>query len=276
VRIGEHPAKPGGLRRCAGGGIAIARPRWDLTRAALAPTIRHTDEWRYERSFCVLTDVLILGLARTRSGITVAGMTTEPDPITGLRWVRPIKQSGPLTLDDLRYDDGALVRLGDVVQMDLGESRPQPPHVENIAATFGEQPLAFIRDLTDARRAQFFPKHIDPDPAAVLVRRERSVCLVRPDEIEAIFSYDEELDRFEARIIPRIGRLYSEDGVPVADMYWRVWGRQQLGDKEFEQIDDAGLRALLGDIYLTIGLGPRGGPLILGVHTVPAYQVDLE
>ena len=44
----------------------------------------------------MLTDVLVLGIARVRSSYSVAGMTTEPDPVTGLRWVRPLKQGLPL------------------------------------------------------------------------------------------------------------------------------------------------------------------------------------
>ena len=224
----------------------------------------------------MLTDVLILGLTRTKSGTSIAGMTTEPDPVTGLRWVRPIKVGAPLTLDDLRYDDGALIRLGDVVQLDLGEPQPQPPHVENVTAVFGEQPLAFIRELTDARRSAFFPKHLDPAPSDVLIHRRRSLCLVQPETLEAVFSYDVETERFEARLMPRIGRLHSEDGVPVADLFWRAWGQQQLGDEEYLELDDAALREMFGEIYLTLGLGPRGGPLVLGVHTVPNYPLTID
>lgn len=224
----------------------------------------------------MLTDVLILGLTRTRSGISVAGMTTEPDPLTGLRWVRPIKADAPLTLDDLRYDDGALIRLGDVVQLDLQQPQPQPPHVENVLATFGEQPLAFIRELTDSRRVAFFPKHLDPAPGDVLIHRRRSLCLVQPDALEAVFNYDAETERFEARLMPRVGKLHSEDGVPVADLFWRAWGQQQLAEEEYMELDDAALREMFGDIYLTLGLGPRGGPLVLGVHTVPNYQLTID
>jgi hypothetical protein len=219
----------------------------------------------------VLTDILILGLARARGGAILAGMTTEPDPVTGLRWVRPIKTDGPPELDELRYADGALVRLGDVVQIDLQGSPPDAIYPESVLATF-DGPLPFIRDLTPARRADFFPRHLDPDPAAVLRRRERSVCLVQPDSVEAIFSYDAEIGRFEARLFPRIGRLYSEDGVPVRDLAWQAWGRHQLGDEEYLHLDHESLHALAGAVYLVLALGPRGGPQVIGVHTVPAYE----
>ncbi len=223
----------------------------------------------------MLTDVLVLGMARTRNGLSIAGMTTEPDPITGLRWVRPIKANGLLTVDDVRYDDGSLIRLGDVVQLDLLQPEPTPPYVENVVADWGKGPPAFIRELTEARRAAFFPKHIDPAPIEVLGRQpQRSLCLVQPSSVEALFSYDEETERFEARLMPRIGRLYSEEGVPVFDPYWRTWGQQQLGEEEYLEIDHDTLHSKVGEIYLVLSLGARGKPQIIGVHTIPAYQLD--
>jgi hypothetical protein len=225
----------------------------------------------------VLSDLLVLGMARTKSGVTIAGMTTEPDPVTGLRWVRPIKASGSLTVDDIRYDDGSLIRLGDVVQLNLLQPEPTSPFVENVVAEWGQGPPAFIRELTDARRQAFFPKHIDPAPTEVLGRQPlRSVCLIRPDTVEALFSFDEETERFEARLMPRIGRLYSEEGVPAVDPYWRAWGQQQLGEEEYLEIDHDTLHGMVGDIYLVLALSARGRPQVIGVHTVPAYQLATD
>lgn len=225
----------------------------------------------------MLTDVLVLGMARTRTGLSIAGMTTEPDPITGLRWVRPIKASGQLTVDDVRYDDGSIVRLGDVVQLELGEPEPQPPFVEQVVATWGQGPLPFIRELTDARRQAFFPKHTDPAPTEILGRQPlRSVCLIKPDTVEALFSFDEEAQRFEARLMPRIGRLRSEDGVPVFDPYWRRWGQEQLGEEEYLELDHDTLHGMVGEIFIVLALSGRGKPQVIGVHTIPGYQLSSD
>lgn len=226
----------------------------------------------------MLTDVLILGMGRVKHSYSVVGMTTESDPITKLRWVRPLKANGlPLTRDDLHYEDGQPIRLGDVVQLDLEPLASAPPFVENVQANWDSGPPLFIRDLTEARRAAFFPKHLDPEPIQVLGRApQRSVCLVKPDTVEAVFSFDAETERFEARLMPRLGRLRSEDGVPVYDPYWLQWGRAQLGDQEFVQIDDAELRALVGEIYLTLGLNARGRAQMIGVHTIPNYELAVD
>ncbi|MDP9314972.1 MAG: hypothetical protein M3R24_29580 [Chloroflexota bacterium] len=224
----------------------------------------------------MLTDVLVLGIGRVRNNYSVAGMTTEPDPITGRRWVRPIKLGLPLTRDDLHYQDGAPIRLGDVVQVDVVEPQPQPPHIENVVVNW-DAGVLFIRDLTEARRAAFFPKHVDPEPLAVLGRQpRRSLCLLKPDSVEAVFSYDAETERFEARLMPRIGGLYSEDGIPVFDPFWLQWGRDYLGDKEFDQIDSDDLRRMLGEMYLTLALNARSRVQIIGVHTVPNYALNVD
>jgi len=223
----------------------------------------------------VLTDVLVLGLSRTRNGLLLAGMTTEPDPVTVLRWVRPTP-STPLTLDDLRYADGSLAQLGDVVRLDLEPAPAQPPYVEQVQINWGDEPITRVRTLNDARRRTFFPKHLDPAPADVLARRQRSLCLLKPDQVEAVFTRDPETERFEARLIFSVERLRNEDGLPVGDLFWRAWGSEQLGDDEYIEFDQAALDEHFGELYLTIGLGPRGGPLVIGVHPTRNQHAQVE
>lgn len=214
----------------------------------------------------MLTDVLVLGLARTGSNaLLLAGMTTEPDPVTGLRWVRPTPDT-PLTLDHLRYEDESVVQLGDVVRLDVEPASVEPPYVEQVRINWREEPLQRVRTLNDARRRTFFSKHLDPSPADVLARRQRSLCLIKPDSVEAVFTRDPDSGRFEARLFFSIDRLRNEDGVPVRDLFWRAWGSEQLGDEEYVEFDQAALADEFGDVYLAIGLGPRGGPLVIGVH----------
>jgi len=46
-------------------------------------------------------EVLILAMSRMRSGICAAGMTTERDTVTSLRWVRPVREFDTLLPGDL-------------------------------------------------------------------------------------------------------------------------------------------------------------------------------
>jgi hypothetical protein len=233
-----------------------------------------------------IIDVLILAVARQPGGLTVAGMTTERDPKTGLRWVR-LTADEPFQLEALRYADGALIRPGDVVRLELGEAAPMPPQVENVVAHLDGTPLQLARRLPDERRATFFAEHLDPAPREVLGGRQRSLCLVRPDDLTAIVERDPELDLFDAKFSVAIasGQI-NDDGTPkylrsredivATDIYWRALMRGWLGDEEFMEWSAAELRERLGEVYLVIGLSPKGGIRVLGVHTVPEYAVAID
>ena len=53
-----------------------------------------------------LQEVLILAMTHMLSGICTAGFTREPDPITGLRWVRPVRDFDTLQPGDMTDADG--------------------------------------------------------------------------------------------------------------------------------------------------------------------------
>lgn len=232
------------------------------------------------------TDLLILAISRQPGGLTVAGMTTERDPKTGLRWVRLVPADEPLQLDSLRYADGTLARPGDVVRLQLGEPQPAPPQVENVMVELDDEPLERVRQLPDERRAAFFGEHLDPAPREVLRERQRSLCLVQPDTITAIIEYDEETGHFDAKFSVRVASdQLREDGTPkyltkediiVTDIYWRARMREWLDTEEFMELNEAELKEEFGDIYLVLGLSPKGGPRVLGVHSVPAYEATID
>ncbi|MBA3948012.1 MAG: hypothetical protein H0X37_26115 [Herpetosiphonaceae bacterium] len=225
-----------------------------------------------------MTDLLLLAMSRLPGGgVSIAGMTTEPDPITGLRWVRPITHKA-LTLEDLRYVDGTLPRLGDVLALELGEAMPEPPYIENVMVQQGFAPTQRIRSLSAAKRLPFFNTHLDPAPEEILrSSRSRSLCLVKPDDMVATFAVDEETGVYEARLVVHIGRLHSSDqGVLVTDLYWRAWGRQLLGDEPFAEFDAAALREQAGDLFVVIGLNRKGAPVVVGVHPAQSSTVELD
>lgn len=225
-----------------------------------------------------MTDLLLLAINRVSGdAVSIAGMTTEPDPVTGLRWARPVSAK-PMSLEDLRYSDGSLPRLGDVVRMELGTADVQPPLIEDVDLIAGTRPLQRVRSLTAAKRGSFFATHQDPQPRDVISRTpQRSLCLVKPDELQATFAIDEDTERYEARLVLSIGKLHSTDqGILVNDLYWRAWGRQQLGDEPFVEFTMPELQELLGDIYVVITLNSKGRPVVGGVHTIPDYVVELD
>ena len=63
------------------------------------------------------TEVLILAMTKMLSGICTAGFVNDRDPVTGLRWVRPVREFGTLLPGDMTDADGHLVQCCDVVEL---------------------------------------------------------------------------------------------------------------------------------------------------------------
>ena len=226
-------------------------------------------------------NILILAVTRMRGGVCVAGMTTDPDPIAGLRWVRPVKQHSALLAGDIRYADGTLMRLGDVVAWPMGEARPSPPHVEDVLVDPVRDPPRLLRRLDSKRLARFCAEHLDRAPDDVLLHETRSLCLAGPGAVEAWWSYDSYNGYYEARMAFRAGGFDSgERGVAVTDLAWRALGRAWLAGAERLRLGDAALRERIGDIYLTVGRGRtfegRHWPLVVGVHAADLLEVKID
>ncbi len=96
-------------------------------------------------------EILILAVTRMQAGVCLAGMTQEPDPVTGLRWVRPVREYGHVLLGDITTPEGAVLRPFDVVEFSLLRPHPDPPHAEDWIADFRQRPR-IARRLEGERR----------------------------------------------------------------------------------------------------------------------------
>lgn len=219
-------------------------------------------------------ELLILAVSRVKKGIALAGMTTEPHPVTGRTWVEIVHADGPLTMADITLDSGKLVQPGDVIRWDGLEPHPEPPLVERWVAPAGTRPT-LLRHITPERYARFLPEHLDRDPDAVLKRGERSLCLVRSEEVSALFEDDER--RFKTYLLFSMpdGSTYD---APVVDLAWRAQGRAWLAEHETAEmaleIDE--LRERFGALYLIVGRHRDDQFLVRGVHTIPAFDATID
>ena len=128
-------------------------------------------------------EVLIVAMTRLLSGICTARVTREPDPVTGLRWVRPVREFGTVLPGDMADADGRPAQCCDVVELHLLAPRPDPPHVEDWATDFVRHRPRLLRRLEGEKRARFFAKYLDRAPEDVLVHQTRSLCLVQPKQV---------------------------------------------------------------------------------------------
>jgi hypothetical protein len=231
-----------------------------------------------------IQDFLVLALTQMRSGICVAGFTHEPDPVTGLRWVRPVRDFDTVLPGDMTDADDQPFRCCDVIALHLVAPRPDPPHVEDWRADFVRPRPRLLRRLEGDRREQFFAAHLDRAPEDVLVHQTRSLCLVQPERVWAEFTLDPGSGKYEARMgfalpgVPDHPRAASPRGAMVTDLRWRDLGRAWL--KEGENRLAMGHTALLDQLhcqslYLVVGLSRSWQgeywPLVVGVHTTPDY-----
>jgi hypothetical protein len=221
-------------------------------------------------------------------GVCIAGMTTEPDPVTGLRWVRPIREGGHVLLGDITTPDGRVLSPFDVTRFRLVRPFSNPPHTEDWVTDFVRHRPCVIRRLEGERRGQFLGRYLDSSPHQVLDSQQRSLCLIKPDWIKGAFRLDGYSGRFDARIAFGLGgRRYwgssAKGGLSVTDLRWRALGRAWLpaegGWTEFEA-GDLEARYGIQEIYLAVGLtrSYRGGHwvIVVGVHTLPDYEATVD
>jgi len=232
-------------------------------------------------------EVLILAMTHMRSGICTAGFTTEPDPVTHLRWVRPVKEHDTLRFPDLTDAAGRVVQSGDVVELELRKPRPAPPHTEDWIADFIYHRPRLLRRLEGEHRARFLATHLDRAPQDIITHQSRSLCLIEPDDVWASFSLDPASGEYEARLGFRLGnhrhdRANSPRGVPVTDLKWRALGRRWLAGAAELRLNRTELAHHLPAerVYLALGLS-RGYQeqcwmLVIGVHTVPDYDAEID
>jgi hypothetical protein len=234
-------------------------------------------------------EILILAMTHMLSGVCTAGFTQQPHPRSHYAWVRPVKEHGSLLLGDLTDAEGRVLQCGDVVALHLLRHRPNPPHAEDWTCEFIFQRPRLLRRLEGERRARFLTRHLDQAPREVLgPEPSRSLCLVRPDRIWANFALDPYSHKYQARIGFTVERLphhqgNSPRGIPVTDIKWRALGRSWIGDGGGElALDDTALKKRLevDEVFLALGLSRSYEgtiwPLVIGVHPVPDYQVEID
>ncbi len=234
-------------------------------------------------------EVLLLAMTRMRAGICTAGFTSDTDPVSGLRWVRPVRAFGSLLPGDMTDANGHLYCCCDVVELELIEPRADPPHVEDWVTDFVHHRPRLLRRLEGQRRAQFLARYLDRAPEDVLRRHTRSLCLVQPERVWGHFSLDKYSGKYAAHLGFALHVVGPEafatpaGGITVTDLKWRALGRLWLGGRGGSlEIDDAVIRERLEAeaVYLALGLSRswqgRHWLLVIGVHVVPDYQAEID
>jgi hypothetical protein len=233
-------------------------------------------------------EILVLAVHQMLGGVGIAGMTTEKDPVTHLKWVRPVREHGHVLLGDITTAEGRVLQPFDVVPLSFLRPRPVPPHAEDWITDFVQHRPRVVRRLEGQRRADFLHKYQDTAPRDVLDCQQRSLCLVKPDWVKGNFRLDSYSGKFEARLAFGLDGCtfrgsFAQGGLSVTDLKWRALGRAWLPkDGGWTEFDAGDLETRLGiqEIYLALGLtrSYKGDCwlIVIGVHTLPDYEAVVD
>ena len=233
-------------------------------------------------------ELLILAVTKILAGVCIAGMTGDPDPLTGLGCGRPVREFGHVLLGDITTPEQEILRPFDVVRFNLIRPCPEAPHTEDWIADFVHQRPRIVRRLEGERRKRFLEKHQDAAPLQFLNAQQRSLCLIKPNWIKGCFQLDPASGDWDARLAFGLdGRTYggsrAKGGLSVTDLKWRALGRAWVGPGggriDFDSRDLAEEFGL-GSIYLVAGLTRsfQGSfwTIIVGVHTIGDYKASVD
>lgn len=242
------------------------------------------------------TPLVMLAVTKMQTGVCIAGVRRDDPAI----WVRPVRDFGSILLGDVTYPPipgaaGApsrrVMRPFDVVEFALGHARHEPPFVEDWTCDFAHRRPRLLATLPASERAALLDAAACP-PAALFTQERRSLGALAVEHLTAKFHLDTYSGKYEARLA-FAGLPASDADAPCTDLKWRALGRRLLqghlavheeqGGVRALTLADAELRAALGGVervWLALGLSRayrgRSWPLVVGVHTLPDYEADID
>jgi hypothetical protein len=229
----------------------------------------------------------ILALTKMHGGVCTAGIDEQG------QWVRPVRQlrvanyahAGAsdyclLPLDFFHGGQSHLVNLG-VTQCWLKSHQPAPPHIEDWTLDVNHKPQ-LLKKLSLAEQAAFLAAHAEVD-FAPLLNHERSLALFQASQFAFHFGWNATGDDVTVRASCTVAGNELRD-IGCTDLRMRALGRKLLAQRKtaqtatLTQLDFA--RHLKQATYLAIGLSRlhqgRHWPLLVGVHTLPALEVEVD
>src|SRR5262249_1853196 len=240
--------------------------------------------------------LVMLAVTVMKTGVCIAGVRRD---VPGV-WIRPVRDFGSVLLGDITYP-ASLMCLGkqmgqrrvmrpfDLVELTLGRPQREPPHVEDWTCDFVRARPHLLGVLPESERAALLDAACCP-PEAIWRQGTRSLGMLLVDDLSATFQHDEYTGKYEARIgfsaLPP-----GPTSAPCTDLKWRALGRRLLAARDISRgadnlhtltLDSAELRTLLRVecIWLALGLTRNfkgaNWPLIVGVHTLPDYEADVD
>jgi hypothetical protein len=233
-------------------------------------------------------DIVTLAITKMRGGVCTAGIDVEG------RWVRPVRPAREqasraasatdyclLPIDFFHGGKSHLLNLG-VTRVYLIEHAPDPPHIEDWIIDTRKKP-ELLRKLSEAEQREFLDSHREPGISHLLSEHAASLCLIRADHFSFLFRVGPTGDDASVRASFVAGREEMLE-VSCTDLRMRALGRSLLSGKSSEsevRLNEKDFRRRgKRETYLAVGLSRlyqgKHWPLIVGVHSIPELDVEID
>lgn len=216
-------------------------------------------------------ELTILVVSKMLRKACVAGVNTE------MEWCRPVRLPDyNLYLRDINPRTG-YIQKGNVLRFQVNEFLNNTPHSEDFTVT-SNTPITLIRTLDSAELTNLVSEADESDNILesnlyikdYLVNSNRSLCVIKPDNIIG----HTDIDTYNNRYRPKIHFEFGSNNLNLSctDIHWRALGRTEAGMVIQNEILEE------DDVYFVIGLSRffRGDywPMIAGIYPLPNIEID--
>ena len=225
--------------------------------------------------------ITILAVTKLGNELCVAGVDEYRN------WIRPTCLSSGgwrqfYTVDIYDKNDKPVIALSNVVTIRLIRPIPQigTPHIEDWEYDRNSKPI-LTEAINNSKRLQLFQKISEQTLEPLIKNYKKSLCLIEPSSIvSANFANISYTGKYQ----PILDFTFKSGhySYKITDIYWRAFGRY-LSTKYHKQIwDGKELQDILqcSRLFLTMGLTrlyrDKYWPMIVGVHTVPCFPIEID
>ncbi|MEW6097088.1 MAG: hypothetical protein AB1567_11290 [bacterium] len=230
----------------------------------------------------ITKDIVVLAMTKMANGVCIAGV----EPETG-EWIRPVRLdiSDPMEhciqLTDFIIKGQPHIKPLALSRFGLKEPNPVPPHIEDWLIDRRVKPN-LLKELSNPERLDFLNLHSSQNTLSKLEGLNCSLGMIIPLDFSFHFKPNKAGDDIAVRVnFSANSRNYSN--IPCSDIKMRALGRKvlsYLGKSEHwlfrQDFDKKGYQQVFFAMGLTRLYKGKNWLMVIGVHTVPEYQVAID
>ncbi|MBN2603553.1 MAG: hypothetical protein JXA91_05440 [Candidatus Thermoplasmatota archaeon] len=216
-------------------------------------------------------DLKILAVTRMLNQICVAGIDDD------LKWRRPVRRSTlNILLSDIFDNNTCIIKNYNQVRFRFECNLNNVPHSEDFSINTEYKPILInelsIDDLRSDLNKIDESENFEENITSYLIENNRSLALIKPDEITGFTWFKSLNDKYQPRIQFELNN--EKYDFSCTDLKWRAYGKSIANIKNVEELIKE------RDIYFAIGLTrkfmDKYWPMVVGIHILPDYECKIN